>query len=320
MSSRFSPSRLMRRRYCWPEPGAGAGAGGVPAAGAVTLVTVPLAVLSSRQSGQVDWLTTPTWTTVSAARHPVRRRLAGGIHRHRDPDGSGCCRVATKPGQDRPRQPRPADDAPAAAAAPGRIPSPVVPYHVRYILFRGRRRAVPGRERTGAAPPPPARRKGGLGCAGRRLAGGRRVRRPVSRATGSNGPPHRGATTSPRPRRSSAAVPGRATPSSSCHADTGLLHSRTRSRSRWPMMSPSARPRSKRTTSAATIGPLRSCAPGCWRPLGVWVIGRPHLNVRAGERDAASARQVLQDHFIRERSYAVHGLNIVLYVRTGTPR
>ena len=52
----------------------------------------------------------------------------------------------------------------------------------------------------------------------------------------------------------------------------------------------------------------------------VWVIGRPHLNVRAGERDAASARQVLQDHFIRERSYAVHGLNIVLYVRTGTPR
>jgi mannosyltransferase len=50
----------------------------------------------------------------------------------------------------------------------------------------------------------------------------------------------------------------------------------------------------------------------------IWVIGSNGLRVRNTDRTGATEMAVLREHFVRERSFPVHGVEVALYVRKDT--
>lgn len=290
----------------------------VPAAGAVAFVTVPLAVLSGRQSGQVGWLPAPTRATVTGlvtqfvGVWPVALVLTGAL-------------VVVGVAGLRPNRGR-IDLAtlglPLAVLPPLLllIASQVQPlYHVRYVLF-----AIAG---------VPFLAGGGLDRLLRRWLGGKvipvvliAVLLPVGvfaaqlpiqrfeRTTASRNDDLAAAAAiiarTARPGDAVVFLPRKyraaalAYPESFSAVDDVALH-------KSPVQASNLR------GSDWSVSQVRARLLMTTR---VWVIGRPHLSLRPGESGAASVRQVLQDNFTREQSYAVHGLSIALYVRRQAAR
>jgi mannosyltransferase len=47
----------------------------------------------------------------------------------------------------------------------------------------------------------------------------------------------------------------------------------------------------------------------------IWVIGTRDLKVKSTHRTGATEMAVLHEHFVPERSFPVHGVGVVLFVR-----
>jgi mannosyltransferase len=300
-------SGTLRRVWRWWAPGVGA----------VALVVAPIADLSVRQSGQVGWLSPPTWATLAELAHQflgtslwAMFAVAGlvvvgltGLRR-----GAGRISLVSL-------------GLPLVAIPPLvlLLGSQIEPlYHVRYVLF-----AVAGVPFLAASG---LQRFSGQRVADRPLVAGLVAvvlagsifaaqlptqqfdRTPASRnddlaaaAAVIGGQARYGDAVVFLPRRFRAAALAYPDAFAAVH-DVALRRS--------PIEASNLRGVDWGLTQTRTrLASYRR----------VWVIGRPHLTVRPGERAALDVSQLLQQDFTCRQIRAAHGLEVALCVR-GTVR